>query len=289
MYIAGENSVISFPHKEEVKNALSALDFLVVQDMFMTETAELATVVLPAASFAEKEGTTTNFEGRVQKLREALKPFGDSLPDWKIITHLSNTMGYPMPYSSVHQVMQELTELAPLYQISEDTETDIEGLYPDEPSGKHPVSRRLYKGHFPDGFQQFKTIETIAPQPAASDEYPFILMSGSMLYHFGTGARSSRSKRLSSFAPDQLLEICNQDAEQLDIHKGDRLKVISAYGELTAPVKINDSLSPGLLFLPMAYAGLPVNVLFDSIFDPKTKTPAMKTCPVKLERYEDHD
>ena len=161
----------------------------------MTETAELATVVLPAASFAEKEGTTTNFEGRVQKLREAMKPPGESLPDWKIITHLSNTMGYPMPYSSARQIMQELAELTPLYQIFDDAEMDIEGLYPDEPSGKYPVSRRLYKGHFPDGFQQFKKIENMTPQPVPSGEYPFTLMSGSTLYHFGTGARSSRSKR----------------------------------------------------------------------------------------------
>ena len=286
---AGENPVISFPRKEEVKNALSSLDFLVVQDMFITETAELATVVLPAASFAEKEGTTTNFEGRVQKLRQALKPPGESLPDWKIITHLSNKMGYPMPYSSAKQVMQELVELTPLYQISDDTELDIEGIYTDEPSGKHPISRRLHKGHFPEGFQQFKTIENTTPQQSPSSEYPFTLMSGSTLYNFGTGARSSRSKRLSSFAPDKFLEICKQDAERLDIHQGDRLKVNSAHGEVIAPVKINDLLSPGLLFLPLADTSIPVNVLFDSTLDPKTKTPAMKTCPVKLERYKDHD
>jgi formate dehydrogenase alpha subunit len=289
MYIAGENPVISFPHKEDVNNALSALDFMVVQDMFMTETAKLATVVLPATSFAEKEGTTTNFEGRVQTLRAALKPPGESLPDWKIITHLSNKMGYSMPYSSAKQVMQELAELTPLYHVSDDTELDIEELYIDEPSGKHPVSRRLYKGHFPDGFQQFKTVETMTPQPASSDEYPFTLMTGSTLYHFGTGTRSSKSKRLSSFTPDKYLEMCNKDAEQLDIHQGDRVKVISANGRIIAHVRINDSLNPGMLFIRLANPDIPVNALFDSILDPKTKTPAMKTCRVKLERDEDHD
>lgn len=284
MYIVGENPALSFPRTAEVKNALHSLDFLVVQDIFMTETAELATVVFPAACFAEKEGSVTNFEGRIQQIQQALDPPGESLPDWKITTYLSEKMGYPMPYSSAQQIMEEITELVPLYQTVDSVEIDIEEVYRDDISNKHPASRRLYKGHFPDGFQKFKPVKTIVQPPRPTAEYPFILMSGSTLYHFGTGARSSRATRLTAFAPGPYVEMCSHDAEQLGVEHGHEIRIISPHGEVTVPVKISHTLSSGQLFMPLPFPGAPVNELFDSIFDPNTKTPAMKICQVKLER-----
>jgi predicted molibdopterin-dependent oxidoreductase YjgC len=193
-----------------------------------------------------------------------------------------------MSYSSPQQVMEEMTELAPLYQTIDSVEIDIEEVYRDDISNKHPASRRLYKGHFPYGFQRFKPVDTIVHPHRPTSEYPFILMSGSTLYHFGTGARSSRSTRLTAFEPGPYLEICSQDAEQLGAQNGYKLKIISPYGEVIAPVKISNTLSSGQLFIPLPFPGTPVNELFDSILDQNTKTPAMKTCPVKLERTEGH-
>ncbi|GAG02967.1 unnamed protein product, partial [marine sediment metagenome] len=161
VYVVGENPALSFPQLGVVRGALASLDFLVVQDMFLTETAKLATVVLPAASFAEKEGTFTNFEGRIRRLCKALGPLGDSLPDWEIILELAGKMGYPMSYSSPQQVMSEVEELVPLYQDAGFSDTEMKGQQLAEFGCSRLANRRLYSGQFPSGFGRFSPVDYV--------------------------------------------------------------------------------------------------------------------------------
>ncbi len=283
IYIVGENPVLSFPNPTLTREALKSLDFLVVQDMFLTETAELANVVLPAASFAEKEGTFTNFEGRVQRVCKVIEPIGDSLPDWEIIIRLANSMGNPMAYSSLQQVKEEIQELVPLYEDTGYTGLESKDTFRDE-SERIPLrNRRLYKGRFPSGFDRFSRVQ-YEPVKTPKDGYPLTLLTGSILYHSGTGSRSSRSPRLSEFSPEAYLEIGEADASQFGISDGDGVRVISPSGDLTAVAKITDALPDGTVFLPLSFPSTPTNQLFGVALDPWAKSPALKACAVKLER-----
>ena len=284
MFIMGENPVLSFPCPSLVRNALASLEFLVVADMFLTETAKLATVVLPAASFAEKEGTFTNFEGRVQRVRKAIEPIGGSLPDWEIILQLAARMGYTMPYSSPQQVMDEIEELVPLYQRLAYGDFEAEDLdWADLESGRLGA-RRLYKGPFPSGFGRFSPVEYILPTNVSGDGHPLTLLSGSILPHFGSGSRSLRASRLRKFSPHAWVEISEADARHLGFSDGDVVKVASPAGEVTTTVRVTDTLPPGILFMPMSFPETPVNELFSIALDPRAKAPSLKTCAVRLER-----
>jgi formate dehydrogenase alpha subunit len=288
MLIMGENPVVSFPQPTLVKKALSSLDFLVVTDMFLTETAKLASVVLPAASFAEKEGTFTNFEGRVQIVRKAIEPVGDSLPDGEIILQLAEKLDSSMPYSSQQQVMDEIEELVPFYHHLAYADFEAGGLdWADIESGRLG-NRRLYKGLFPSGFGQFSPVEYTPPQGVAKDGYPLTLLVGSSLYQFGTGSRSSQAPRLRRFSPEAFVEISPVDAKDLGISEGDKVKVISAQGELLTAARVSDTLPQGVLFMPISFPNSPVYGLFDTTLDHQAKAPAMKSCAVRLERTGDN-
>ena len=284
MYIVGENPLLSFPNPALVKESLESLDFLVVQDMFLTETAKMANVVLPAASFAEKEGTFTNFEGRVQRVRKVIEPIGDSLPDGEIILRLSNVMGYPMPYSSLQQIMDEIQELVPLYQVVDYRDSEMKGISRAELDRDPLRNRRMYKGQFPSGFGRFSPVQYEPPRKISKDGYNLTLLAGSILYHSGTGSRSSRSPRLSEFSPEAFVEIGESDAKQVGISQGDQVRVISPAGEVTAVAKLTDTLPEGVVFMPICFPSTPVNRLFDITLDPRSKTPAIKACAIKLER-----
>jgi len=274
----GENPVLSFPHSSLVTEALTSLDFLVVQDMFLTETAKLAGVVLPAASPAEKEGTFTNFEGRVNRVREAIEPISESLPDWEIILWLADKMKYPLPVSSLQQVMDEIEELVPLYQGY----TDLERLY----QAKLGIweAKRTYGGQFLKGFTRFSPVEYTPQAEGTKEDYPFTLLTGTILHHFGTGSRSSRAWRLKKFSPRSFVEIDESDAKRLAITDGERVKIISPIGEVTTTVKITDTLPEGTLFVPISFPETPVNGLFGITLDPEAKTPSLKACNVRIER-----
>ena len=276
MYIVGENPVLSFPNSRLVTEALTSLDFLVVQDMFLTETAQLASVILPAASFAEREGTFTNFEGRVNRLRKATEPIGNSLPDWEIIVRLADKMGHALPYPSLQDVMDEIEELVPSYETYTDPEK------PDELAYGETV--RTSGSPLLKGFARFSTVEYTRQALPRESDYPFTMLTGSTLYHFGTGTRSSRASRLKKFAPRSFVEMCESDAKRLAVTGGDEVKIISAVGEVTARVKITDTLRKGLVFVPFSFPETPVNGLFDIILDPETKAPSLKACNVAIEK-----
>jgi len=258
MLIVGENPVLGFPNPSLVKEALTSLDCLVVADLFLTETAKLATVVLPATSFAEKDGTFTNLEGRAQSVRKAIKPVGDSLPDGEIILRLADGMGSPLPYSSPQQIMDEIEELVPLKNRPGKKDSEAVG--------------------------RFVPVAYSPSDTTSKNKYPLTLQCGSILCQFGTGSRSSRSLRLKKFCPEAFVEISMADAEKLGIGDGGTVRIKSAAGEVTAVARVVDTLPPGMLFMPVSFPESPANELFDITLDPQTKTPAIKTCAVRLER-----
>jgi len=282
LYIVGENPILSFPCSSLIAEALASLDFLVVQDMFLTETARLANVILPAASFAEKEGTFTNFEGRVNRLRKAIEPPGESLPDWEIILRLAEKMGSPLPFSSLRQIMDEIEALVPLYEGY----TDSQRLSKGEPETWE--TRRTYMKQFLSGFARFSPVEYIPRAEEAKEDYPFTLLTGTILYHFGTGVRSSRASRSKKFLPQPFLEIGESDAKKLGINHSDKVKLISPVAELTTTVSITDTLPEGIVFMPISFPESPVNRLFSIVLDPEAKTPSLKACHVRIERIGLH-
>jgi predicted molibdopterin-dependent oxidoreductase YjgC len=254
--------------------------------MFLTETARLATVVLPASSFAEKEGTFTSFEGRVQGLRKAIDPVGNSLPDWQIILQLAKRLGHPMPYSSLEAIMDEIEQLVPFYHSTGYAGAEVKGFDKAELQKPPLGAKRLHKGQFPATFGRFSSVHYMPPRDTPGNGYPFSLITGSSLYRFGSGTRSSRASRLIRFLPEAAIEICGPDASRLGIAAGDRVRVISATAEVSAPARITDTLSEGVVFMPSAFIESSVNALFGIDLDPQSKTPAMKACRVRLERVE---
>jgi len=284
MLIMGENPVSSFPNSSLVRRALASLDFLVVADMFLTETAKLATIVLPAASFAEKEGTFTNFEGRVQQVRKAIKSVGDSLSDLEIIRQLASKMGYPMPYSSPHEIMDEIEELVPLYQRQAYADLETEDIERDVLEHNGIKTRRLYKGPFPSGFGRFYPVVYKPPTNVSEDGYPLTMLFGSILHHFGSGTRSLKASRLKKFSPRAWVEINEMDAKHLGYSDGDAVKVVSPTGEVTTTIKLTGALPSGMLFMPISFPESPGGELFSIVLDPQAKTPSFKTCSVRLER-----
>lgn len=280
MYIVGENPALSFPQPSLVKQSLESLELLVVQDMFLTETAKLAKVVLPASSFAEKDGTFTNFEGRIQKLNRALLPLGNSLPDWQIISKLSASMGYQMSYASPDKVMNEIKELVPLYRDAQRTSP--------RPDSSQLTNRQIPGKKAANKAATFHTAEYMPSPESPPEGYSFILIAGSTLYHFGTGTRSSRASRLKKFLPESFLEINPSDAESISIKNGDKVKISSPAGEVTAVARISDTVGQGIVFMPISFPSSSATALFDLVLEPQSKTPALKTCAVKLERIDSH-
>jgi formate dehydrogenase alpha subunit len=284
MLIIGENPASSFPRPSLVRKALESLEFLVAADIFLTETARLADIVLPSASFAEKEGTFTNFEGRIQPVRKAIEPIGECLPDWKIILRLSKEMGQPMPYSSLQEVMSEIEELVQFYEHL--TSADLEKEDVDWAGLESVRTRRLYKGPFPSGFGRLSPAKYTPPADISGDGYPLTLLSGSVLHHFGSGTRSLRAWRLKEFSPHSWVEVDQGDAKNLGLGDGDPARVVSPVGELTTTIRVTDTLPSGLLFMPISFPDSPVNELFDIKLDPRSKAPFLKSCMVRLERIK---
>lgn len=280
LYIMGENPCLSFPHLELVTEALTSLDFLVVQDMFLSDTARLANVVLPAASFAEKEGTFTSFEGKVNRVRKAIEPVGQSLPDWEIILRLAAKMGEPLPFSSLQDVTSEIEELVPSYEAYTDSERQDEL---DKWETMPIYGRQLLKG-----FPRFYPIEYNPWREQLNPDYPFTLLTGTTLYQFGTGGRSSRAWRLKKFSSQSFVEIGKADADKLGISHGDMVSVISPVSRLTTTARIIDGLPKGTLFMPISFSETAVNQLFDIVLDEETKTPSFKVCNVRIERVGSH-
>ena len=199
--------MMSDPDLHHVKEGLEKLDFLVVQDIFLTETAQLADVVLPAASFAEKEGTFTNTERRVQRVRKAVEPPGQARPDWEIVCELASRMGYAMNYPDAEAVFEEMRKLTPSYAGMTFKRLDKCGLQWPCPTEDHPGTKYLHKDKFSRGKGKFHAVEYSPPAEQPDKEYPFLLTTGRVLFQYHTGTMTRRSAGLNECAPECVVEL----------------------------------------------------------------------------------
>ena len=283
IYVMGENPMMSDPDVNHVKEALENLDFLVVQDLFLSETAELADVVLPAASFAERDGTVTNTERRVQLCRKAIEPIGESRPDWEIICDLSTRMGYEMEYDSPSEIMDEIAEVTPIYGGMSYDRLEGEGLQWPCPDRDHPGTKFLHQGRFSRGLGHLHPIEFRPPFEMPDEEYPFLLTTGRMLYHFHTGTLSRRSAGLHELHPEGNVEISPEDADKLGIADGDMVEVESRRGKIVAKAWVTDRSPEGTVFMTFHFREAAANLLTVSALDPVAKIPEYKVCAVRVQ------
>ena len=286
LYVFAENPMVSDPDTNHVRKALKNLDFLVVQDIFLTETALLADVVLPSSCFAEKDGTITNTERRVQRTNKALDPPGKARVDWRILCEVASACGYEMTYENPSEIMDEIATLAPIYGgISYDRLGDV-GLQWPCLDRDHPGTKFLHKGKFSHGKGIFHAIEYKPPAEMPDDEYPFVLSTGRMLYHFHTGSMTRRSHTLDTTVPEAYVELNPSDAERLGVMDGDFVKVRSRRGEIRTKAQVTDKVEVGSVFIPFHFAEAAANVLTNPVLDPVAKIPELKVCAVAVEEAE---
>jgi formate dehydrogenase alpha subunit len=283
IYIMGENPLLSDPDLHHVKKELEKLDLLVVQDIFLTETAAIADVVLPSASFAEKDGTFSNTERRVQRVRKALEPPGEAKSDWEILCGISNRFGYPMNYTSAREIFEEVAQVTPSYAGITYKRIEREGIQWPCPTSEHKGTKFLHKDKFSRGLGLFSAIEYIAPAELPDQDYPFLMTTGRVLYHYHTGTMTRRAKGPSERYPASLVEINPVDADKLNIADGQDVLVASRRGEVKAKAQITEKSAPGTIFMNFHFTDTPVNVLTNPALDPVGKIPEYKVCAVKLQ------
>jgi predicted molibdopterin-dependent oxidoreductase YjgC len=284
LFIMGENPLLSDPNANKVQEELKHLDLLVVQDIFLSETAELAHIVLPGVSFAEKDGTFTNTERRVQRVRKAIEPVGNSRPDWQIISDLSTRLGYPMQYNSPAAIMEEIASLTPSYGGIRYERLEGLGLQWPCPSVDHPGTPLLHKDKFTRGKGKFHVTPYVPAPELPDEEYPFLLTTGRVLYHYHTMI-SRKSKGLSEIYPEGLLEINPEDARRLGIQPDNGLvEVASRRGKVKVKAKISENLQPGMVFMTFHFKEAAANLLTSDVLDPVAKIPGYKVCAVKIQK-----
>ncbi len=287
MYIMGENPMLSDPDLNHVREALEALDFLVVQDIFLTETAQLADVVLPATTFAEKDGTFTNTERRVQRVRKAIDPIGDSRTDWQIICDLAIRMGENgFQFETAEEIFGELASLTPQYAGITYERIEDKGLQWPCPTKDHPGTAFLHSGQFSRGKGRFTPLEYKPPAENPDDEYPLILTTERSLYHYHTGTMTRKSDGLNRLRKEELVEMNAADADALDIADGEMVRVLSRRGEVNARAKVTADSAPGTVSMTFHFWESPTNALTNPALDPVAKIPEYKVCAVRVEKLE---
>jgi predicted molibdopterin-dependent oxidoreductase YjgC len=284
LYVIGENPMVSDPDLNHAEKSLENLEFLVVQDIFLTETAQLADVVLPAASFAEKEGTFTNTERKVQRVRKAVEPPGNAKEDWRIIADLSTRMGYPMHYENAQAIMDEIAGVTPSYCGINYGRLRVDGIHWPCTGTEHPGTPCLHMDQFTCGLGVFHSIEYVPPAELPDEKYPFYLTTGRVLYQYHTGTMTMKSEGLNELAPECFVEISALDGVAHQIGEGDRLKVSSRRGEIEAKASISEKSVKGTVFLPFHYAVAAANRLTNAALDPTAKIPEFKVCAVRIEK-----
>lgn len=284
IYVIGENPMLSDPDLNHVRRALAEVDFLVVQDLFVNETGEMADIVLPAASFAAKEGTFTNTERRVQLLRKAVEPFEGSRPDWRILTDLAQRLGARWSYQSPEEIFDELASVTPQYAGMSYDRLEHGGLQWPCPTPDHPGTPVLHVGEFARGRGLFSPLAYRPPAELPDDEYPFILSTGRILFHWHGGTMTRRSPGLDELAPEAEVEINPHDADELGVVDGEPVQVRSRRGRLVAKARVTRRSPPGTVFMTFHYAEAAANLLTGSEVDPQAKIPEYKVSAVRVDR-----
>lgn len=288
LYVVGANPMAAAPNTNQVRELLARKAFLVVQDIFMTETAKLADVVLPAAAWAEKEGTTTGVDRRVQRLYKAVDPAGDAWPDWEILTELARIMdaegdfGYTCP----EQIFDEIRKTVPQYAgISYERLKQAGGIQWPCPSEDHPGTDTMFAEKFatPDGLGHLQVVEYEGPLETPDGEYPYVVMTGRLIFHYHSGTMSRKTQRLHLEVPDGFVAINAQDAVETGIRDGDPVRLESRRGELHVLAKVTDDIQRGVLFMPWHFGESTPNLLTGPTAGPPSKMPELKFCAVKME------
>jgi formate dehydrogenase major subunit len=297
MYVIGENPMVSDPDLNHVRHALQQAEFLVVQDLFFTETCQFADVVLPAASFAEKEGSFTNTERRVQRVRKAVDPPGKAKADSWIVTQLAQRLiaqGAVTPdpavpyagwgYASAADVMAEINALTPIYAgITHARLEQGAKLQWPVPTAEHPGTPVLHVGRFSRGLGRFAAVDHVPPDELPDDEYPLMLTTGRVIYHWHGGEMTRRARNLQAMYPEALIEINPQDAHKAGINDGRLIRVASRRGEIVAKAEVTDRVEAGLIFSTFHFPESAANFLTNPALDPQAKIPEYKVCAVKVE------
>jgi formate dehydrogenase major subunit len=292
LYIMGENPMLSDPDLHHVEKGLKNAEFMVVQDIFMTETAQLADVVLPAACFAEKEGTQTSTERRVQKWRKAQDPPGQAKADWQIISELGAAMGYEkqFPYKSAEDIFNEVAKVTPSYGgMSYARLEKPEALCWPCPTAEHPGTPILHKEKFthPDGLGIFTPIEFKYPAEVPDKEYPLIMTTGRCIWQWHTGTMTRRSQDLEREEPTGWVEINPEDAAALGVKDKEMVKAITRRGEITIGARVTKNIKKGVVFMPFHYAECAANLLTNNALDPVAAIPEFKACAVRIEKIKE--
>ena len=284
LYIMGENPILSDADGHHVEKCLSALDFLVVQDIFLTETAKLADVVLPSTCFAEKEGTFSNTERKVLRVRKALDPPGEAWDDSRVISAISEKMGYPMNYADASAIMTEINSLTPSYAGILYRRIENIGLVWPCPTPDHPGTPVLHTKAFTKGKGSFFAIEYRAPAELSDAEYPSLLTTGRVHQHYHTGTMTRKGNALNSLYPEPLAEINAEDAKIMNITDGSYIHIISRRGRLKVKTSVSEMTDRGVVFMPFHFYEAAINKLTNGALDPISKIPEFKVCAVRIEK-----
>lgn len=283
LYMIGEDPLRSDPNINHVREALEKLEFLVVNEIFMSPTAEMADVILPGASFAEKTGTFTNSDRRVQLVRKAIEPIGNSRPDWKIVCDIASKMGYPFDYKDTAEIMDELAPLTPIYGGISHKRIEKAGLqWPCLDKG-HPGTQYLHKDKFSRGLGKFHAIEDKPPAEVPDKDYPFILSTGRMRFHYNVGTMTRRTNLLNREFPRMFVEINPLDADELGIRKGGECIVATRRGSLRMRARVTSGIKRKVLWMSFHYTEAPANLLTNDAFCPISRIGEYKACAASVE------
>jgi formate dehydrogenase alpha subunit len=300
MWIVGENVAMSDPDSRHVVEAMEHLDFLVVSELFMTETAQLADVVLPAASFAEKDGTFSNTERRVQRVRKAIEPLGECRTDWQAVCEVAQRIGSKFKvqgsdnleprtlnswnYATAEEIMQEIASVTPSYAGITYARIDARGLQWPILNKDHPGTPILHTEKFTRGKGLFSPVEHQEPAENPDAQFPFTLTTGRILQHYHTRSLTGRVAGLEQLAPEERVELHPDDAARLGVNDGDWLRVSSRRGQVDARAWVTDRVGHGVVFMTFHYADALTNALTNTAVDPVAKIPELKVCAVKVEK-----
>ena len=284
LYIIGENPLVSDPDLNHVEASLKHLDFLVVQDIFLTETARTADVVLPSRCFAEKDGTFSNTERRVQRIRQAVAPPGEARYDWEITCDIATRMGYPMHYDNSEAIFEELRTVTPSYAGISYERIQKVGLHWPCPTPEHPGTPVLHTEQFTRGRGMFHALDYRLPAEETDKEFPLYLTTGRVLYQYHTGTMTMKSDGLNDRAPESFVEIAPADANAMGLTDGALATIASRRGEIQARIQVSPRAVPGTVFIPFHYARAAANRLTNAALDPVSGIPEYKVCAVRLSK-----
>ncbi|MGI6007836.1 MAG: formate dehydrogenase subunit alpha [Ruminococcus sp.] len=285
LYIFGEDPIVTDPDTAHIIKALESLDFLVMNELFMTETAQYADVILPGVSYAEKEGTFSNTERRVQRVRKAVTIPGEARPDTEIFIEIMNRMGYSQPYLTPAQIMDEIASVTPSFGGISHARLDAgETLQWPCPTKDHPGTPIMHVGKFTRGLGWFYPAEYVPSAELPDEEYPIILMTGRILYHYTTRAMTGKTPGLMEIEGKSFIEMNYKDADAIGVKSGDKVKISSRRGQIVSTARVGRKVSQGESWMPFHFPDGNANWLTNPALDKYARIPEYKVCAVKIEK-----